>query len=116
VKPLNATTSGLQDQFLFATRFPSIPTAVHGRILKLLIKDESCPRSYKNALRVFKLEDDRHSRGCMVNGEFMKIVDTGLLPSQELGEATAVYKGTITNNLGYETGVDQDAIDYGFAR
>ena len=60
MKLLNGNYFGLQDQFLFATCFPSIPIKPFmDEFWTLPIKDEVLPKIlYKNALRVFKLEDD----------------------------------------------------------
>ena len=60
VKSLNRNYFGLQDQFLFATCFPSIPLKPFmDEFWALGIRDEVLPKIfYKNALRVFKLEDD----------------------------------------------------------
>lgn len=60
VKSLNNNYFGLRDQFLFATCFPSIPIKPFvDEFWMLPIKEEVLPRIlYKNALRVFKLEDD----------------------------------------------------------
>lgn len=60
VKSLNRNYFGLQDQFLFATCFPSIPLKPFmEEFWSLPIKEEILPKIlYKNALRVFKLEDD----------------------------------------------------------
>lgn len=60
VKSLNRNYFGLQDQFLFATCFPSIPIKPFvDEFWTLAIKEEVLPKIlYKNALRVFKLEDD----------------------------------------------------------
>jgi predicted TIM-barrel fold metal-dependent hydrolase len=60
VKSLNRNYFGLQDQFLFATCFPSIPLKPFmDEFWTLPIKEEVLPKIlYKNALRVFKLEDD----------------------------------------------------------
>lgn len=60
VKSLNRNFFGLQDQFLFATCFPSIPLKpFFEEFWTLPIKDEVLPKIlYKNALRAFKLEDD----------------------------------------------------------
>ena len=60
VKSLNNNYFGLRDQFLFATCFPSIPIKPFvDEFWTLPLKDEVLPKIlYKNALRVFKLEDD----------------------------------------------------------
>lgn len=60
VKSLNNNYFGLRDQFLFATCFPSIPIAPFMReFWALPLKEELLPQIlYRNALRVFKLEDD----------------------------------------------------------
>jgi predicted TIM-barrel fold metal-dependent hydrolase len=60
VKSLNRNLFGLADQFLFGTCFPSIPIKPFmDEFWTLPIKDEVLPKIlYKNALRVFKLEDD----------------------------------------------------------
>ena len=60
VKSLNRNYFGLQDQFLFATCFPSIPLKPFmEEFWTLPLKEEILPKIlYKNALRVFKLEDD----------------------------------------------------------
>jgi uncharacterized protein len=60
VKSLNNNYFGLRDQFLFATCFPSIPIKPFmDEFWKLPLKEELLPKIlYKNALRVFKLQDD----------------------------------------------------------
>ena len=60
VTSLNRNYFGLRDQFLFATCFPSIPIKPFmDEFWALPLKEELLPQIlYKNALRVFKLEDD----------------------------------------------------------
>lgn len=60
VKSLNRNLFGLQEQFLFASCFPSIPLKPFmDEFWTLPLKPELLPKIlYKNALRVFRLEDD----------------------------------------------------------
>lgn len=60
VKSLNRNFFGLQDQFLFATCFPSIPIKPFmDEFWTLPLKPEVLPKIlYRNALRVLRLEDD----------------------------------------------------------
>jgi hypothetical protein len=64
VKSLNENYFGLQDQFLFGTSFPSIPIKPFMDAFRSLpLREEMLPKIfYRNALRVFKLEDDPNFR------------------------------------------------------
>jgi len=60
VKALNHNLFGLTDQFLFGTCFPSIPIKPFvDEFWALPVKKEVLPKIlYKNALRIFGLEED----------------------------------------------------------
>jgi predicted TIM-barrel fold metal-dependent hydrolase len=60
VKALNNNLFGLVDQFLFGTCFPSIPIKPFvDEFWKLPLKKEVLPKIlYKNAMRIFRLEND----------------------------------------------------------